>query len=865
MPFSVYGGPRSQSCLRIVVLAPARAPAWLAATIEHLAGKSWIALGVGLLPTAGNGPAETPLALDVRLFLALERLRRRGDDGQLACVDLAARTKAAGVEVRMIANDADLRGYLLQAPADLLIAAAGFAVAAQVATGIQWGCWQVGGDLADPWRAGLALLPPLLDGEPVTPTCLRLQAPSGMSLLLASSTGATQGGAFALQRDLAFRKLPALLARALRDLVRGTTAAPERQVLRLQFGAGTAPLPRGAGVRALRRVVGGTLRWWRDRWHGQEMWFVAVRRAPVPIDPALPQMGVVSALVGAPSCYWADPFLYDDDGRPLLFVEEYGLRDQRGVIACVALRPDGSARRLGIALDEACHLSYPQVFSDQGTRYMTVESGSARRVRLYREAGFPLQWEPVADLIDDCVCVDPTLYRHAGRWYLFVNISDAGAGSSDELFLFSADALTGPYRAHPCNPIVKDVRCARSAGPLFMHAGRLIRPAQDCAPDYGIAVVFNEVTELTPTTYSERRLARLDAAWMPGSKGCHTYAAIAGLEVFDAKGRPARGVERMTVDDALVMTGREGVHPLVSVIMPVYNGVAFLGQAIDSVLAQTLREFEVIVVDDGSSDGSGELADRYAREHPQHVRVVHQENQGLPLARNAAIAVARGRYLALLDADDLWLPGHLAACVGVLESHSSVGLVHADTEDIDASGQVLAARVPCLRWPRRAARDPFRAMLLRRQNVACLTAVFRRSVVERVGGFDPRFNRLGSEDRDMWLRIAEVSDLVYLDELHAHYRVHGNNMSANAERMWRAQRLLVDKFSARPRARGLHRRALAAVDAELGHQLAVERSMRPALRMFMRALANDPLRVDAWKGLVRRIFVGPRSRGSAHP
>jgi GT2 family glycosyltransferase len=161
------------------------------------------------------------------------------------------------------------------------------------------------------------------------------------------------------------------------------------------------------------------------------------------------------------------------------------------------------------------------------------------------------------------------------------------------------------------------------------------------------------------------------------------------------------------------------------------------------------------------------------------------------------------------------------------------------------------------RWTRDAG-DPFAAVLLRRQHIVCPTAVFRRSVVENVGAFDPAFNRLGCEDRDLWLRIAEVSRVSYLDELHARYRIHDANMSANSERMWRARRLLADKYARRPRGRPLRRRALAAIDADLGHELAMGAPLRPALAAFARALRRDPLRIDAWKGLLRRLLVGQR-------
>ncbi len=112
----------------------------------------------------------------------------------------------------------------------------------------------------------------------------------------------------------------------------------------------------------------------------------------------------------------------------------------------------------------------------------------------------------------------------------------------------------------------------------------------------------------------------------------------------------------------------ESAAPLVSVIVPVYNGERFLRAALDSALAQTCQDFEIIVIDDGSKDSSGAIADEYAARHPGKFIVIHQANGGLVVARNAGLAVARGRYMALLDADDEWLPHHLAASIEVLAS-----------------------------------------------------------------------------------------------------------------------------------------------------------------------------------------------------
>jgi glycosyltransferase involved in cell wall biosynthesis len=276
--------------------------------------------------------------------------------------------------------------------------------------------------------------------------------------------------------------------------------------------------------------------------------------------------------------------------------------------------------------------------------------------------------------------------------------------------------------------------------------------------------------------------------------------------------------------------------PLVSAITPAYNAERFLSLALDSALAQTLRDFEVIVVDDGSTDATAAIVARYAAAHPQHVRVLQQTNQGLCAARNAAMRIARGKYFALLDADDVWLPQHLAASVRALESDPSVGLVHANIERIDADGNAL--HVPPRYW--REHDDAFARLFLRDEHVSCPTTVFRRELIERLGGFDMRFNRLGCEDRDLWLRIAVASGLRFLPDVHARYRQHGANMSSNVRKMQRARLLLVEKFSATPQGRPLRRAALAAAYAGIGDELLNAGRRLSAFGAYANAVIRQP-------------------------
>ncbi|HEX3124464.1 MAG TPA: glycosyltransferase [Rhodanobacteraceae bacterium] len=291
--------------------------------------------------------------------------------------------------------------------------------------------------------------------------------------------------------------------------------------------------------------------------------------------------------------------------------------------------------------------------------------------------------------------------------------------------------------------------------------------------------------------------------------------------------------------------------PLVTAIVPVYNGERFLAQAVDSALAQTMRDLEIVIVDDGSTDGSGALADGYGSRYPGIVRVHHQSNQGLCHARNAALRIARGEYMALLDADDVWLPHHLEESVAVLHRHRQVALVHADIERIDIDGNSLGCATR--QWNHLHA-DAFRVLFLRHEHVCCPTAVFRRDAIGRTGNFDPRFNRLGCEDRDLWLRIAGLAPISYLDNVHARYRLHGANMSANFSKMLQARMLLVDKFAATPKGRALRRQALAAAHCNLGDELMDAARRGAAFAAYARAFAVRPIESKALRGMLRSLL-----------
>jgi glycosyltransferase involved in cell wall biosynthesis len=304
----------------------------------------------------------------------------------------------------------------------------------------------------------------------------------------------------------------------------------------------------------------------------------------------------------------------------------------------------------------------------------------------------------------------------------------------------------------------------------------------------------------------------------------------------------------MNIDRAGLM---QAVAPRVSVIVPAYNAVAFLEQALDSALAQQFTGFEIVIVNDGSTDATGEIADCYAARHPQLVRVLHKPNGGLPAARNTAIAAARGELFALLDADDVWYPHHLATAVAAFDEDPSLGMVHANIERIDGRGERIMVCGP--RWL--DSSDPYASLALRLEHVSCPTVVFRRSCVDVVGAFDLQFTGFGCEDRDLWLRIMERYPVRYLDVVTASYRLHGNNMSGNHLKMTAARLKLLDKMRRSPRGAALARHARAMIESDRSLELFNAGHRRNAMAAQLRALAMQPQSALIWRrafGMVRR-------------
>jgi glycosyltransferase involved in cell wall biosynthesis len=219
--------------------------------------------------------------------------------------------------------------------------------------------------------------------------------------------------------------------------------------------------------------------------------------------------------------------------------------------------------------------------------------------------------------------------------------------------------------------------------------------------------------------------------------------------------------------------------PSVSIIIPAYNAAEFIGDAIRSVLAQNVSDYEVIVVDDGSTDGTREVL----RAFDDRVQYVRQNNRGVAAARNAGIAMARGQWVCFLDADDMWMPEKLGRQLTLAVQHPSVGLIFADAEERDAARIQKRSILETMRFGPDALRDvplrePFRKLLVE-NFIPTSTVMIRTACFATAGTFDEELSN--AEDRDLWLRIAAHFPIACVPQILAKKRSHAANISARTE------------------------------------------------------------------------------------
>jgi len=288
-------------------------------------------------------------------------------------------------------------------------------------------------------------------------------------------------------------------------------------------------------------------------------------------------------------------------------------------------------------------------------------------------------------------------------------------------------------------------------------------------------------------------------------------------------------------------------RPRVSVIMPVFNGSATIGEALESLEAQTYRDFEVVVVDDGSTDDTAEIC----RGRPG-LRLIDQGNRGTAAARNVGIRAARGELIAFLDQDDLWSPGRLAAQVPILEDEADVGLVFSNFEAFGDLSEHKGKRFDDAKVAERISEGRAFASLFRKNLIHPATVLVRRACLDEVGLFD---ESIYFEDYDLWLRIARRFPIRYVPAPLASVRHHTGNKRSDAVALQRSALFIIERAAREcpELTEQLGRRAVKKKVAKMhyyyGRALVEAGRRRQARTSFGRAIRLYPAKARFWHAL----------------
>lgn len=286
--------------------------------------------------------------------------------------------------------------------------------------------------------------------------------------------------------------------------------------------------------------------------------------------------------------------------------------------------------------------------------------------------------------------------------------------------------------------------------------------------------------------------------------------------------------------------------PRISVLLPTFNRANYIGEAIASVLAQSYGDFELIVVDDGSTD---ETCSRVASIADPRIRYIYREHGGVSKALNTAWRAARGELVAMIGSDDVWLPHLFKTLLPLIDGKSELGLVYARAQAMSEQGhaqpQILGSD---MKFPEDAL-----ASLLYDDCICGLACLFRRRCVETVGGFDE--NLLANEDWDLWVRMAEITKFAYHDEILARYRMHPTSLTGKRSHLYRHVILdrvrLIQDYYARPNvppsARAVQSLALRNVYMGVGIRFLAIGAVREAMPYLWRAIRahGNPIRSAA--------------------
>lgn len=286
---------------------------------------------------------------------------------------------------------------------------------------------------------------------------------------------------------------------------------------------------------------------------------------------------------------------------------------------------------------------------------------------------------------------------------------------------------------------------------------------------------------------------------------------------------------------------------LISIIMPTYNRESFLPVAIESVIAQSYKEFELIVVDDGSTDNSRELINTYA-ETDSRIKYLYQENQRQSVARNYALSIARGEFICFLDSDNYWPVDKLEKSIQAFKQYPEADIIYGDCITIDEHGNELH-RHNMRRYSGRVA-----ALLLKDNFVSMNTTMTRRKCFDEMGGMSGK--RRVADDYDLWLKFSARFYFQYIPEFLAYYRVMENQISSNKKlRFETNEQIILDFLAVYPDAvnKQEEKNGLAAFYIRKARHYAAS-DKKEAYSAICTALRIDLFSFGVWRSFVKVLI-----------
>lgn len=461
-----------------------------------------------------------------RRYLLKSRARRKVDLSQLVSKTAVLRCKTLNGEYYNQADVKTIRGFDL----DFILSFRFGTIRGEILNAARYGIWSFHHGDGERCRGNPAFWE-IYNGDNVAGATLqRLTEPPDAGIVLKKGFFGTVRYSYAKNLDTICFESARWPAQVCTDIVNGAASYLNASPSKTNAPLSHCPSNRQFLVFVVRLFRNALVEEYRILFR-HEQWNIGIVSRPINffVNPQ-----------GKPEIHWmparqkgkflADPFGVIKDGKPYVFCEDFDYRTFRGCVSKIEL-PWNNHFHPEKAITLPIHTSYPYLVEHEGAIYCIPETCAAREIVIYKAEEFPDKWTKVASLVKNFSGVDPTVFRHHGSWWL-----TSVAEGTNNLFIWHAMDLLGPWKPHTANPVKTDVRSAQPAGTPFTHDGFLIRPAQDNSRTYGGRIVLNRVTRLTPTEFAEEPIGTIEPDQSgPRPDGVHTVAALGEITLIDGK------------------------------------------------------------------------------------------------------------------------------------------------------------------------------------------------------------------------------------------------------------------------------------------------------------------------------------------